>query len=119
MKYSNNVTKAVKKLQWFSYNDEDFKRTIGSNMSFEEIIDCGFWTISQLEELGSNELKDKQRLMFNFQMRKGEGKRKLINKTKTEPNIIKVKRSRKFSLLEQLTDRKGVLIKGKDKIIQR
>lgn len=100
--YSDNQAKAIRHIQYLSYNDEEFRDTYGfRELKFNDVINCGFWTPEELESIGRS-LTDSKPL-------------KLFRENST---IIRKRYASKLSLGEQI-NRKSRSLNDKDGVIQR
>lgn len=67
--FTDNQIKAIKHIQWLSFNDEDFQLKGYRNLKFSDVLKLGEWTLEDLEELGAAMTMDKTLNTFKSIMR--------------------------------------------------
>jgi hypothetical protein len=89
---TDNQVRAIKNIQWLSYNDDNFRDLVGTNMTFEDVMSCGLWTMGELEERGTTDREYK--LQYNHKSNAGNSFRgKRASKLKQEEQFMKKARA--------------------------
>ena len=68
---TDNQVRAIKRLQALSWNDDEFRTLTGfRDMTFKDVISCGFWSLEDLEDMGS--ILNNRRCNHTFRRDKGK-----------------------------------------------
>lgn len=91
--YTDNQIKAIKKLQWLSYNDEEFRVLTGfRDMTFNDVITSDFWSLDELEDMGDK--LNNGHTMRTFLRNKGRKKQRTrAQKISSKEQMLKKSRS--------------------------
>lgn len=61
--YTDNQIRAIKKIQAMSWNDDEFRKLIPwHNMTFNNVVSSGYWSLDELEQMGKSM---SERTVFN------------------------------------------------------